>query len=160
VPYLIDGHNLIGQFPGLSLDDPQDEAKLVERLRSFMARTGKRCTVVFDGGLPGGLERHLSTPSVQVVFAHGGTSADAIILERIQNARDPGSMVIVSADQRIINAALRRRMHVLSPAVLARQMNAPHVPDENDPNPHLTPNEVQEWLDLFGVEPGDDGYDD
>ena len=33
--YLIDGHNLIGQMPGLSLDDPHDEAKLVERLKQL-----------------------------------------------------------------------------------------------------------------------------
>ena len=153
MPYLIDGHNLIGQFPGLSLDDPQDEAKLVERLRGFMGRTGKRCTVIFDGGLPGGMSRSLSTPSVQVVFAHGGTTADAIILERIQNLRDPGSVVVVSADQEIVSAALRRRIYVLSPAVFARQINSPAVADEEDPNPHLTPSEVKEWLDLFGVEP-------
>jgi uncharacterized protein len=156
VTYLIDGHNVIGQFPGLSLDDPQDEAKLVERLRRFMARTGKRCTVIFDGGLPGGTSRDLSTPSVQVVFAHGGTTADAIILERIRNARDPGSVVVVSADQEIISAALRRRMHILSPGVLARQINSPTVADEEDSNRHLTPDEVQEWLDLFGVESDDE----
>ncbi len=153
MPYLIDGHNLIGQMPGLSLDDPHDEAKLVERLKGFMARTGKRCTVIFDGGLPGGYSRDLSTFSVQAVFAHSGTTADAIILERIRSARDPGELVVVSADQQIVEAALRRRMSVLSPAVLARQMNAP---DKRDPDPHLTPDEIQEWLDLFGGEPEDD----
>lgn len=156
MPYLIDGHNLIGQMPNLSLDDPHDEAKLVERLKSFMARTGKRCTVVFDGGLPGGYSRDLSTFSVQVVFAHSGTTADAIILERIRSARDPGEMVVVSADQQIVEAALRRRMSVLSPAVLASQMNTHTTPDRRDLDPHLTPDEIQEWLDLFGGEPEDD----
>jgi len=33
MPYLIDGHNLIAQMPGFSLSDPDDEARLVLRLR-------------------------------------------------------------------------------------------------------------------------------
>ena len=56
-----------------------------------MARNGKRCTVIFDGGLPGGWSRDLSTYSVQAVFAHGGTSADAIILERIRPCAIPAA---------------------------------------------------------------------
>ena len=41
MPILIDGHNLIGQMPGLSLEDPHDEEMLVTLLRSYRARTGK-----------------------------------------------------------------------------------------------------------------------
>ena len=58
--YLIDGHNLIGQLPDLSLNDPNDEAKLVQKLIGFAARQQKRVVVVFDSGLPGGKSR-LST---------------------------------------------------------------------------------------------------
>jgi predicted RNA-binding protein with PIN domain len=156
MPYLIDGHNLIGQLPDLALDDPHDEAKLVERLKRFMARKSKRCTVIFDGGLPGGPSRDLSTYSVRVIFAHGGTNADRIILERIRRARDPGSLIIVSADHAIIDAARRRNMQVTAPAAFAAEMNASPIPDDRDPDPHLSPREVDTWLRLFGVDPSDE----
>lgn len=152
MPYLIDGHNLIGQMPDLSLNDPHDEAKLVERLRSFMARKRQRCIVIFDGGLPGGRSRDLSTHSVQVVFAHGGTSADRIILERLHAVRDPGSMIVVSADQEIIHAARQRRIRVIAPGTFADQMHTAQMPDDHDPNPHVSPAEVAEWLALFGMD--------
>ena len=42
MPVLIDGHNLIAKLPGIHLDDPDDEERLVERLRRYQARTGKR----------------------------------------------------------------------------------------------------------------------
>lgn len=152
MPYLIDGHNLIGQIPGLDLTDPHDEAKLVERLKSYMGRKRKRCTVIFDGGLPGGRSRDLSTASVKVVFAHGGTDADAIIMERIRNVRDPGSLAVVSADHAIVDAARRRRITVIAPAAFAHEMVAPIVPDDTDPNPHISPGEVNQWMALFGGE--------
>jgi hypothetical protein len=155
VPYLIDGHNLIGKIPDLRLDDPHDEAKLVQRLRGYMLRRGKRCTVVFDGGLPGGPSRELSTHSVRVVFAHGGTTADAIILERIRRARDPGSLLIVSADREIVTAAARHRMRVLSPVDFAAALDAPAIPDDDDSDPQITPDEVTEWMRLFGGESDD-----
>lgn len=148
MPYLIDGHNLIGQFG--NLDDPHDEARLVERLRRYMARKKQRCVVVFDSGLPGGLSRELSTPSVQAVFAHGGTTADAILLERIRGLRDPGHWIVVSADQEIVNAARHRRVTVIAPADFATTMSTPALPDDEDPNPHLSPEELEEWLRLFG----------
>jgi hypothetical protein len=154
VPYLIDGHNLIGQITDLDLDDPHDEAKLVERLRSYMARKGQRCVVVFDGGLPGGLSRDLSTFSVQAVFAHGGTTADAIILERLRNLRDPGHWIVVSADREITDAAARRRVRVIAPADFAAAMSRPARPAaDEDPDPHLSPDEIDGWLRLFGGDP-------
>ncbi len=48
MPLLIDGHNLIGHSPDLSLSDPNDEAKLIARLRRYVARTDRQVTVVFD----------------------------------------------------------------------------------------------------------------
>jgi hypothetical protein len=156
LPYLIDGHNLIGQLKDLSLDDPHDEARLVERLKSFAARKGARCVVVFDGGLPGGLSRDLSTHSVQVVFAHGGTSADAIILERIGSLHDPDNWTVVSADRTIVEAAERRRVRVLPPAGFIQALATPAAPNDRNRDPHLTPGEIDEWLALFGGEPGDD----
>ena len=158
MPYLIDGHNLIGQLPDLSLDDPHDEAKLVERLKSFMAHRRKRCTVVFDGGLPGGPSRNLSTGSVRVIFAHSNTTADRIIMERLRNTRDARAWTVVTADREIIAVAERCHARIQSPADFAREMQAAHtapVP-KDDPDPHLSPQDVQEWLRLFGAQGEDD----
>lgn len=150
MPYLIDGHNLIGQLPDLDFDDPHDEARLVERLKGAMGRKRKRCTVVFDGGLPGGPSRDLSTSSVRVVFAHGGTSADAIIIERIRQARDPQRWIVVTADHAIIDVARQHKVAVLSPTAFARELTAPAPTADPDAKPQVGPDEVEEWLRLFG----------
>ena len=52
MPLLVDGHNLIGQVPGLSLADADDEAQLVQLLRRYStAKRGRQVVVVFDRGV-------------------------------------------------------------------------------------------------------------
>jgi hypothetical protein len=157
MPLLIDGHNLIGtgELPGLRLDDPDDEAKLVLRLRAYAARTGQRVTVVFDHGLPGGPSRELSGGGVKVVFASAGHTADGILRERIRRTRDPRQITVVTSDQQVVAAAKAHRVRVIPSRAFAAQMQAPPAapPNEELPlKPEVYPpaDEVDEWMHLFG----------
>jgi predicted RNA-binding protein with PIN domain len=156
--YLIDGHNLIGQLPDLSLTDPNDEAKLVQKLIGFAARHKKRVLVIFDSGLPGGRSR-LSTNPVEVVFASGRSSADDVMIGRIKRARDPGQWSVVSNDHAVINAARARRMTVLTSAEFAPLLrptptgkSAPRAADRDAgeaADVYVSPDEVEAWLKIF-----------
>jgi predicted RNA-binding protein with PIN domain len=87
--YLIDGHNVIAQLPGININDPDDEAQLVMKLRGFCARTGKQVTVIFDGGIPGGFSPNLSNSQVTVRFASAEqTTADQILLNMIRRIKN------------------------------------------------------------------------
>jgi len=150
--YLIDGHNLIAHISDLSLADPDDEVKLVQRLKRYMMRHRKTCTVVFDKGLPGGADPRLSNSQVEVVWAHSQTDADRIIQERIRRARDPGRWQVVSSDHRVASSAQERRMRVISSSDFAARlasMGVSDLPDDEDPDPHVSPSEVDEMLRLF-----------
>jgi len=111
MPYMIDGHNLIGKLPDLALDDPNDEALLVQKLAGFVARTGSQCVVVFDHGLPGGVSR-MSTRAVQVVFASARSTADRVMMERIKKLPDPMNWTAVTSDNDVIAVARSRRTRV------------------------------------------------
>jgi predicted RNA-binding protein with PIN domain len=151
---MIDGHNLIGQLPDISLDDPNDEALLIQKLIGFCARTGKTCLVVFDYGLPGGSSR-MSTRSVQVVFASGRSTADRVMMERINKIPDPKGWIIVSSDHDVMSTARNRRMSTLHSEEFARLLEAPPKPvvDAGEAvDVNLSAQEVDEWLDLFGGE--------
>jgi predicted RNA-binding protein with PIN domain len=152
MPLLIDGHNLIARLPDLHLDDPDDEVKLVERLRRYQARTGKRLTVVFDRGLPGGFEPDLSTGHVHVVFAAIGRSADALIIERVRRSRDAHGLTIVTSDQRIVTTVEPLGARVMPSemfaAKLADALGTSPAPDEID-DVLLSQSEVNEWLAVF-----------
>ncbi len=152
MPYMIDGHNLIGKLPDISLDDPNDEALLVQKLASFAARTGKNCLVVFDHGLPGGSSR-MSTRSVQVVFASGRSSADRVMMERIRKIPDPLNWTVVTSDHDVMNTARLFRMKTLYSEEFVTMMEyaPPKVEDVGEATDvHLSESEVDEWLDMFG----------
>ena len=152
MPLLIDGHNLIGRLPDLRLDDSDDEAKLVARLRAYCARTGKRATVVFDRGLPGGRSRELSGGGVEVVFAATGHAADGILRERIRRARDPRGLTVVTSDHEVIAVARARGARVIRSEEFAARLNAPQPADAGERDAHLSAEEIEEWLRVFGAE--------
>jgi uncharacterized protein len=148
MPLLIDGHNLIGRLPDLDLGDPDDEAKLTARLRAYCARTGKRVTVVFDRGLPGGRSHELSGGGVEVVFAAAGGTADGILRARIRRARNPRGLIVVTSDREVIAVARARGARVARSEEFAARLSAPRsVPAGQDVK--LSAEEIEEWLKVF-----------
>ncbi|HEX2620019.1 MAG TPA: NYN domain-containing protein, partial [Phototrophicaceae bacterium] len=154
--YLIDGHNLIGKLPDIDLDDPNDEALLVQKLIGFSARTRQRCVVIFDQGLPGGASR-MSTTWVKVVFAPHNSNADRVMTTRISGLPNPKEWTVVSSDNDVLAAARRRKMQTLKSAEFAALMQRPDEPDkpgvDEAPDVHLSDSQVDEWMTLFNQNP-------
>jgi hypothetical protein len=159
MPYIIDGHNLIHYLDDIQLDDPHDEAKLVLKIRGFCARTRKKCVVIFDEGLPGGISS-LSTPSVKVVFASSRQSnADRIIRERIRLTTDVKGWVIVSSDNEILDEARHVGMRGIKCVDFADMLLRPTKAKlDRGEQPHVIVSEaeVKEFLALFGVDDTDE----
>ncbi len=152
---LIDGHNLIGQTPGLSLADPNDEQKLIVMLRQYAARKNARIVVIFDSGNPGGKSKELSGGHVTAIFAGSHTIADRVLRERIRELKQPGDWIVVSSDHEVQQAAQQRRMNVWSAAEFARRIGPPPKRELEPPpakDSGLTQSEVDEWLRLFKQE--------
>lgn len=155
MPYLIDGHNLIGQLPDIDLSDPHDEAKLVLKLRSFAARKGKKITVVFDKGVPAGFDRNLSNGKVTVRFASEKSNADNVLRSIIRKKRDAPGWTIVSSDREVTQLAKQRGMRVITSHQFVHELSRSFKEDvppteAMKSNPHLSQDEIREWLTIFG----------
>jgi uncharacterized protein len=149
MPILIDGHNLIAHMPDIRLDDPDDEARLVMRLRAYNARTRKKITVIFDHGLPGGWSRELSTGPVEVVFAGSHTDADRVLIERIRAEKNPPGLLVVSSDGEVRSAVAARGARVMSAEKFVTELFATPPPRAMTADVQLSPGEVDEWMQLF-----------
>ncbi len=147
MPFLIDGHNLIGQTPGLRLDDPDDEQKLIELVRAYLARAGKTGTVVFDRGLPGGASKW-SNSLLEVKFVPRPKTADEAIGDRLRKAHNPRGLIVVTSDAEVARVAQHVGAQVRDSAAFARELMAvPASPAKKETG--LSAAEVEEWEQLF-----------
>jgi len=153
MPLIIDGHNLIPKIPGLSLQAPDDEMRLVERLQRYCARHNTRAEVYFDRAAPGSAGRR-SFGAVTAVFVREGRTADQAIAARLQKlARGAANWTVVSSDRAVQRAARWARAQVMSSEAFARALQALSAPGEAAEKPDtLAPDEIDEFLKLFGAE--------
>ncbi len=153
---LVDGHNLIGQTPGLSLADPDDEAKLVMLLRRIAtSKRGNAIVIVFDHGVYGHPQQ-LNGYGITCHFARSPQDADTQLIRRIKALRQPRNWSLVTSDRRVADVAVEHGMRVIDSRVFAARLN----PTPNDDIPladkidrKLSPTEISEWFKIFGMEP-------
>lgn len=152
---LVDGHNLIGQMPGISLADADDEAQLVAYLRRYaMANRHRSVIVVFDGGVYGHPQQ-LNGYGVICFFARSPQDADTQIIKRVAEITRPSDWRVVTSDRVVARAATDRRITVISSHDFARELTAVPTPKRSTPGDkpdhvRLSPAELNEWLLLFG----------
>ncbi len=160
MPVLIDGHNLIGRMPNLSLSDADDEAQLVMLLRRYATkRRGRRLIVVFDGGVYGHPD-NLNGYGIETHFAKSPRDADSELIRRIRAIKRHAEWQVVSSDNAVAGAARAHGVPVVGSDVFARQIAKINEPltairDKRNDKP-LSKAEVEEWMRFFGVEEGED----
>lgn len=157
MPILIDGHNLIGRLPAISLHDPDDEEKLVRLLRSYRARTGKAISVVFDPGATFSLPQTRRGGGVEIVFAAHGSSADTVIARRVRRSRNPQEWLVVTSDAELVNTVARLGARVLASDEFAAELTAQQDTEAERADVSLSPDEVEAWLHLFRDREGGEG---
>lgn len=152
MPYIIDGHNLIGAMKGIRLDDPDDEALLVGELRRFCARTRRRVTLYFDRGAPA-----RQTPDdaggLAIRFVRPPRSADQAISQHLSRLKGAArNWTVVSSDLEVQASARHAGARVLSSHEFARLISKSVSPptDREKPGADLTEEEIREWQRLFG----------
>jgi predicted RNA-binding protein with PIN domain len=93
VPFLIDGDNLLGTWPGRRRSDAE-RRQLAMQLARLGARLGRRIVTVFDGTPP-----PATSFGQDVHFSGAGINADQLILELLQEQEDRRGWTVVTSDR-------------------------------------------------------------
>jgi len=158
MPILVDGHNLIPKIPGLHLSDPDDELRLLEMLQTYSRTQRKGPIECFFDKAPAGLPRSQMVGAIKVLFARPGKTADAEIEARLaQLGRQARNWIVVSADQRVRQAARAVGAQDMGSDVFARELlaalkqtNEPVKRSEEKPEDRkLSLDEVEQWMEMF-----------
>jgi predicted RNA-binding protein with PIN domain len=151
MPYLIDGHNLIPHITGLSLQQADDEIKLIEVVRNFCNTANKQAEIYFDGAPPGE-SRNQKFGRVKAIFVPKRSTADAAIRDRlIRMGNAARNWTVVTSDRQVLANARSMGATTRSSNEFAAQMKHAQLqnPAQTD-DVKLSESEVDEWLKLFG----------
>lgn len=156
MPFIIDGHNLIAQVPGLDLSDPDDEMQLIEILQQYgrLHRKGK-IECYFDNA-PFREGQYLQRfGQVQVYFVRQGSTADAAIEKRLaQLGKEARNWQVVSSDRRVQQAARAAGAKAVSSESFVQELRkvistkGSRTKDADDAG-KLDEDEIRFWLDRF-----------
>lgn len=149
--YIIDGHNLIAQLPGLDLSMPDDEQRLIELLIRFCQAGMHRVEVYFDRA-PIGQARMANHGRVRAHFVGERSSADDAIRKRLLSlGKSARTWMVVSSDHSVQASAREARARVISAADFTRQLLT--TPKSTTPSPvsdePLSEEQVRQWEAIF-----------
>lgn len=152
MPYIIDGHNLIGKIPGLRLDDLDDEQELIQLLQDFCTQSGKEAEVYFDRSASGHARASVHG-RVTARFVRSGETADQAVARHLKRLGNSASnWTVVSSDHEVQNAAKRARARVIPSGEFSQELASGPAGEGSGESPKMSADEVDEWLDLFGGE--------
>lgn len=138
MPWLVDGDNLLGAWPGRARTAAERQALALE-LRALANRERRRIVVVFDGAPSG------PAPGVDVEYSGAGRSADDCILARLRAAADPAGWTVVTNDRSLADRCRWSRARVEACHVFRRRV--PRQPAGEKPERE---DDAGYWLRVFG----------
>ena len=166
---VIDGNNLLHAMHAYAPIPQIGRETLVRIIERWAERDDAKVSLIFDGAVPDrGLARQMASRRLSVRFSSPVT-ADDVIVDIIQRARDPGALRVVTSDNAIRHEAGIRRCQSTDSASFVRELfpssnkghrAKPHPakPERSEKPGDLSAGEVQDWLDTFGVE-GSEPFD-
>ncbi len=154
---IIDGHNLIPKIPGLSLEEMDDEERLIKLLQLYARLKRKTVEVFFDGAPPGQAGERMAG-MVRAYFVPIGQTADEAIRQRLAGlGRTARNSTVVSSDRQVqanaraLHARVRTSEEFTGELLDLRQRQEARA--ASAPAAVIPPQEISEWLDLFGIDP-------
>lgn len=158
---LIDGYNLLHVTGLIGSTFEASRAALLNFLAAALDTAERsRTTIVFDAAeAPPGLPSEYTVAGIQVYYARGYESADALLEELIAAHHTPKKLTVVSSDRRVQRAAKKRKAlaveshawyHQAADRLQGRRKGKVDLPDVK-PDVPLTPGEVAVWMRVFGV---------
>jgi predicted RNA-binding protein with PIN domain len=151
MPYVIDGHNLIGKLSTIDLADPDDEIQLIRVLVHFLIGAGKRGTVFFDHRAPMA-KREQKFGRLSVRFTSHPRSADDDILQYLRSiAPEAPNYTVVTSDAELQKAANRIGARIMPSEVFAGLLTYRDLDDlvPGKPDETVSPEEIEYWEQLF-----------
>ena len=157
--YIIDGNNVIGGRVGWHRDKPGSRRLLLHDLALLAGAKKLRLNVVFDGAPDPQFPDGSSYRGVRIFYARVGSDADSRVVEMVEAERNKKSLVVVTSDGKLTSRVRACGARVMRSGEFRRMLDeaVKNAPDQEPDTPNIKNDEMNEWLQYFGVVESDNG---
>lgn len=152
--FLIDGYNLMHQFPEWQKRIQTDLTSARNRFLACLSRFAQtkrvRITVIFDGQEQRIQDSH--SHGIRVLFSKPPQKADDLLKKCIAKKEGEKELIVVTSDQEIVRYAKICGVSVESSKHFAQSLiykDSSNIDAKYADTPPLTEKEITEWLELF-----------
>ncbi len=155
MPYIIDGNNLIGCSPDISLEDKDAREKLLHIVTKYQEKRKNNIIVVFDGEPENGLYREEVNEKFSIRYPRYGGSADEEIKELLGSYSDYRDVILVSSDRELKSVARKKGAKIVNSIEFYYKLKQAYRIDgrQEEKNKRidtqLSENEVDQWMKIF-----------
>ena len=148
MPYLIDGHNLIPFMHGMSLDQLDDELRLIDFLEAYFRKIRKKAIIFFDRGQLGS-DPIVTRGFVTARFTRPPLIADQAIRNQLrQLGGSAANYTVVSSDHEVAAFAQRQGAKTISSREFAADIRKPA--GRAAAGKPMADDDLEFWLKQFG----------
>lgn len=155
MPYIIDGNNLIGCSPDISLEDKNSRSEIIAIVKKYQKKKKSKVIVVFDGEPDTFSNEENPTEKIVVKYPPIGESADDEIKRILEGYTYFRDVVLVTSDRELKDVAKKKGAKVINSiefyyelkrvyrATGRIEMKQKRIDNE------LSDGEVDQWMKIF-----------
>ncbi len=150
---IIDGNNLIGRKINTTDNWFMVKKNLVHKMTKYVAITGRKVKIVFDGIEDTDYPDGIIFKGVQIFYAKAGHNADERIKNMVGNASYARDITVVSSDRELRSYVSGRGAKVVTREAFRSELAKQSSTEEKETkesNPKI--DNISEWLEFFGIE--------
>jgi len=140
MPFLVDGDNLLGTWPGRRRSDAE-RRELALQLARWAARERRRVVTVFDGTAPPG-----SSFGAGTHFSGAGRTADDRILGFLREQSERGQWIVITSDRSLGDQCRHLEARVERCDRFRKRLRRADHGEHEKPQPGA---DVDYWLEQF-----------
>lgn len=145
---IIDGHNLIGAMPDLSLSDHHCKERLLRMLEKYQYIINERMIIVFDGADFLNAEKYQRN-KIEICYPPKDLDADIVIKKLIEKYKNNTGIKVVTSDNELKSLVKRRGLIIRSSKQFGYEVQSIISRSQQDTEKFLGPMDINEWLKYF-----------
>ncbi len=157
MPYIVDGNNVIGHASGWEIGSSSSRLRLLDEVAAFVAATGEKVTIVFDGAPEDRIPDGTHHRGILVRYSRRGSNADRVVSGLVAESTDRRRLTVVTSDRQLAAECRSKGAKTIGSQEFRRFVASGKGRGRRTADPGAAPRPadvpVDEWFRYFGLEP-------